>query len=102
MESNIREWRRCYDAVHRMGNILKDSYPSRDERGSFIPPKSPLSRDMQIKIEKGIERHLRKSSLILNASGLLPHKSLWIYDRNDKKTWASHNSFIYDHLFRKD
>jgi hypothetical protein len=98
MKFSIKEWRSIYDKVHELGAKLHDSRPTSTDKGGYIPPFAPLSKDEQADLEVEIMNLTRRSQRYLDQCGLTRRKPLWHYDRHDPRTWASHESFKYGHL----
>lgn len=94
MEFNIKIWKKYYDRVQQLGNMLKDGRPDNDGN----PPVSPLSLDDRNSIEFEIKDLTDKSNHYLDRCGMKCPEPTWIYNHADPKTWASHESFAYGHL----
>lgn len=101
MNFNLHRWRRTYDDIKRLGNTLRDSRPTFDKFNNETPPVAPLKLEEQEKIEKKIQANLDKIKNYMDATGMNLRPGLWVYNRNDPTTWASHKSFKYGHLLRK-
>jgi hypothetical protein len=92
----MREWRRMYNNVHRLGKILKNSRPDYDGN----PALHALSISSQLNVEAEIKDCLNKTSNYLDGCGLTLSKTRWNYEPKDPTTWISHDSFEFDHLVK--
>lgn len=90
-----------YDEVHQMGKMLKNSRHTYDKDKNVVPPVAALSEGVQLALEKDIDALLDKSGFYLDACNIFPKKPLWKYNKDDPKTWMSHEKFIYSHLVTK-
>ncbi len=100
MQFNANEWRRFYDKIQAMGQMLKDSYPSIDENKEVQPPKKALRKIKQDSLKEEIKKQTEKCIRYLNWSGKKLTPPLWAYNVEDKTTWASDPSFKYGHLLK--
>lgn len=98
MKFSIKEWRRMYDKVNALGAMLIDSRPTYTDNGSYISPVTELSKAFQAELESNIKNIIKRSSMYLDQCGLKISKPCWYYDRDDPRTWCSHESFKYGHL----
>lgn len=98
MKFELKEWRRFYDKIHALGQMLRDSRPTYTEKGSYIAPICELSKDAQHELESQIQSLSQRCGRYLDQCGMRMPKPLWYYDRKDPKTWRSHESFKYGHL----
>lgn len=98
MEFNVKEWRKMYNDVHRMGKLLKDAQPKFIGKQEIVPALAPLSKEEQEDLRDAIEYLLNKSRKYLNNCNIRPKKPLWKYKEDDKRTWASNKAFIYGDL----
>lgn len=96
MNFSMKDWRRMYNNVHRLGKVLTDSRP--DAKGN--PPRHKLHKGSQISIEVEIKVLLEKVSHYLDSCGIIMPKTKWIYDSKDPRTWMSHSEFEFDHLVK--
>lgn len=96
MEFDIYVWRKFYDKIKLLGNLLRDS--TSDMHGN--PSICPLSSSTRNQIETEIKDTMHKSDNYLDACGLPSSPTLWIYCRHDPKTWVSDETFIYKHLIK--
>ncbi len=94
MQFEAKIWRKYYDRVQELSQILKNS--KIDYQGN--PPIAPLDRDAQINIESHISILLDKTNEYLDECYMKPKEPLWTYHRDDKRTWRSHESFAHDDL----
>ncbi len=102
MQFNVKEWRRKYDKIQALGQILKDSYPSVDKNGNWLQPLHIISHDSSKSIEAEIKELVAKVNIYLDACGLRPEQPLWKYDVKDPTTWASSGKFKYGHLINME
>jgi len=100
MKFSAKEWRRMYDAVQKMGLMLKNSRPYIDEYNVAHEAVSELSCETQRNLTKEIKRLTDKTRKYLNDCGLRPSEPLWKYDIHDQSTWASDQSFKYHNLIK--
>lgn len=98
MQFNVNEWRRIYDKVQSLGQIIKDSQERVDKEGNWLPPIHSISQDAAKSIETEIKELLTKVNIYLDACGLRPEPPLWKYDVKDPTTWASSDKFKFKHL----
>ena len=98
MQFNVNEWRRMYDKVRHLGQILKDSHERVDKDGNWLPALHLISQDAAKSIENEIKELVTKVNIYLDACGLMPEPSLWKYDPKDESTWASSKKFKFKHL----
>lgn len=98
MQFNVNDWRKMYDKIHQLGHTLRDSRPTCNEYGESIPAVASLYPWERAMIETEIKSIINKCSQYLDATGNRLPKPLWYYDRKDKQTCASHESFKYGHL----
>lgn len=94
MKFSIKEWKKMYDLVQELGQRLKDSLPTFDG----TPPAIELTKDQQITLESKITSITQRIGKYLDQCGFRMPKPLWKYNREDKTTWSSHESFKYNHL----
>ena len=103
MRFKVKEWRKIYDEVHRIGEQLKRGRRSWDrENKCWIASIEPMDEEEQRVCEKWIKQLLYKNKLYLDSCGMIPNKPLWKYNPDDTKTWPSHKDFIYEHLLKGD
>ena len=100
MKDFIKEWRRIYNTVHDLGQMLKDSKPTYGYMDEYIEPKIRLSKAMQEEIEISIDKLLKESDSHLDKSGIKCAEPLWLYNLKDPRTWPGHESFKYNHLLK--
>ncbi len=98
MQFNVKEWRKIYDKVQFLGQIIKDSNESLDDRGRPLPALYPISKDTRNSIEEEIKWLVIKSNTCLDAAEMRTKKPLWKYDKFDPTTWLSHETFRFMHL----
>lgn len=98
MQFNIKDWRKMYDKIHELGRKLRDSRPTSNEYGESVEAVAPLYPWEQTMLEDDIKCLINKCSLYLDTTGNKLPKPLWYYDRKDRRTCASHESFKYGHL----
>jgi hypothetical protein len=94
MQFNVKDWRRYYDRVKRLGQFYKDA--QYDYKGN--PPKRPLSLEAQLKLKDEIKELIEKCKRYMDACHMKAIVPLWHYTMEDKRTWPSHESFAYGHL----
>lgn len=104
-------WRKIYDEVHVLGSQLKiKQYElmEAEERQKEDPIKHAITWKQRKQFEGYIEEKEEKIGLLLykckryfKSLGMTTPKPLWIYDIDDKTTWASHKKFKYNHLLKK-
>lgn len=95
---DVKEWRRIYDKVQHLGQIIKDSNQRLDDEGNWLPALHLISVDARKSIEAEIKVWLAANDNYLDACGMKPNPPLWKYDVKDPTTWASHATFKYKHL----
>lgn len=95
MNFSVKEWRKMYDEVHRLGAILKDARPTFTQEQQYIPPKSWLNKEAKDDLECEISMLLKRSDQYLDQCGMKKPAPLWHYDKKNVKTWLSHESFEY-------
>lgn len=100
MHFNVKEWRRIYDKVQFLGQILKDANESLDEDRKLLPAIYPISRDSRKSLETEIKGLMIDCNICLDAGGMRSNPPLWKYDKDDPTTWASHKSFKFKHLMK--
>jgi hypothetical protein len=94
MQFSIKEWKKYYDRVQQLSRMLRDAMPDNDGN----PALAPLSRETRDNLEIEIKNLTDKTNQYLDACHMKPKEPLWKYNREDPKTWASHESFAYAHL----
>lgn len=97
MNFKTKEWRRMYDKIQKLGGFLKDSLPTIDENKVVHPPLRALSKEAQLGIRREIDDTTTIVRNYLDACGKKMPEPLWKYNKDDKTTWASHETFIYQH-----
>lgn len=100
MDFKIKDWRRIYDQIHRLGQDLYNSYPHQDENGRWYDPAIVLSKYAQEELKHEIEILIKKNNCYLDACGMKKRKPLWKYIPKDPTTWASDPTFSYGHLIK--
>lgn len=100
MQFNVKEWRKIYDKVNYLGQVIKDANEHQDADGNWNPPVSPISPGVRKVIEDEIKALLIQSKNSLDSVGLRPYPALWIYNKDDPATWPSHDSFKFNHLIK--
>lgn len=70
MQFEISIWRKDYDEVHRLSEILRDSKPYVNDFGRTLPPVACLSKDAQKAIEYKIKSILTSTSKYLDKCGI--------------------------------
>jgi len=101
MQFSIKEWRRMYDKVQYLGQILKDSHPSVDENKLWRPALHAISEEAQKSLEQELKELLTNVSQYLDSCGMKLLEASWDYDKDDPTTWESHRSFKFKHLLNK-
>ena len=94
MEFCIKEWRKYYDSVHKLGKMINDSQT--DQWGN--PPVHKLSRAVKVSLELEMALLMAKSDKYLDLCNFKPKPYPWIYHKEDTRTMASHEDFAYGHL----
>lgn len=94
MQFNINEWRKIYDRVHAIGQLLKDSRIDKDGN----PAVNPLGYDTKRNLDAEIINLLDRCNDYLDSCNMRLPEPLWHYDKEDPKTHASHESFKYGHF----
>lgn len=102
MQFNVKEWRVFYDRINKMGQMLKDSYPTIDEHGIKHPPKKALRTLKQESLKEEIKKQTEKCVRYLDWCGKRLPSPSWLYNIGDKTTWKSDESFKYGHLVKTD
>ena len=98
MKFSINEWRRIYDKVQELGEVLKDSLPGHDNKGNTFPPKTVLTEGAQSILQSEIKVLIKESETYLDKCGKKKSKPLWYYDRKNPETHASSANFKYKNL----
>ncbi len=99
MQFKVKEWRKIYDKVQKIGKRIKDSYPYRDSSG-VMHDGIPLEFNERFEIEQEIKRLTNKSDNYLNACEMKLPEPLWLYDNKDITTWISEPTFRFGYLLR--
>ncbi len=100
MHFNVKKWRRIYDKVQFLGQIIKDANESVDEEGKWVPALYPISRDTKKSIETEIKGLMIECNICLDSGGIRPKPPLWKYNNEDPTTWPSYESFRFNHLLK--
>jgi hypothetical protein len=96
MQFNIQTWRKRYDEIQNLGQIIKNSLPNKEG----TRPVTPISHETRMSLEKDIEERCKKVSEYLEASNMQMPSPLWHFDIKDESTWLSSEHFAYGHLVR--
>lgn len=100
MQFNVKDWRRYYDKIHRLGRMLKNSKPYMDDEKNWHSAIIDLTEEQQKDLEKQIKHFTRKSDEYLASCDLKSKMPLWKYDNNDTSTWVSSPNFRFSHRIR--
>ena len=98
MKFNVNEWRKIYDKIQCLGQILKDSMPGIDKKKNWVPALNEISRDVFKNIENEIKDLMISCDAYLDAVGMRPKPPVWHFDMKDPSTWVSHESFRFKNL----
>lgn len=87
-----------YDLVLQLGQTLRDSRPTCDDRNNYYPPLINLSKDNQDILEKKIMDLTKRISKYLDGCGMRMPKPLWQYERSNPDSHISSSQFKYADL----
>ena len=93
MNFSIKDWRRFYDKINDLGERYKDSLPT-----LYASPKQPMDVYEQEDLLDEIKVLMRRNDAYLDACGMRCPEPLWNYSRIDCRTWASHETFKFEHI----
>lgn len=100
MNFSLSKWRKTYDLVHSLGKKLKDSRPTIGENMQIIDAVNPLGIEEETRLEKKIQTHLDNLRIYMDHTRMNLRPGLWVYNKDDPTTWASHGTFKYGHLIK--
>lgn len=95
---NADIWRRIYDEVKEMGQLIKDSTP--DAQGyNKLPLIGKKEREDMF---RAIEVLQKRASSYVDTLNIQSTPIKWRYNREDPTTHASQKSFAYKHLMTEE